>query len=76
MNSENQRHIGRGVIVLAILLVAFLIKPAQADERLCYWEEMKDETIVCDALVIDIPVFHTMTSSQKADQIYTDTFIW
>lgn len=76
MSNKDQRHIGRGVIVLAILLIAFLIKPAQAEDRLCYWEEMKDETIVCDALVIDIPVFHTMTSSQKADQIYTDSFIW
>jgi len=74
MNSDQKRNIGRGIIVLAIVLVAFLIKPAKAQE--CYWEEMKDETIVCDSLVITIPVFHTMTTSQKADQIYTDEYIW
>ena len=67
MNSDQKRNIGRGIIVLAIVLVAFLIKPAKAQE--CYWEEMKDETIVCDSLVITIPIFHTMTTSQKADQI-------
>jgi len=73
MNSDQKRNIGRGIIVLAIVLVEFLIKPAKAKE--CYWEEMKDETIVCDSLVITIPIFHTMTTSQKADQIYTnDTF--
>lgn len=76
MNSEGKRNIGRGIIVLAILFVAFLIKPAKAGENECYWEEMMDETIVCNSLVINIPIFHTMTASQKADRIYTDSFIW
>ena len=74
MNNENYRHVGRGLIVLLILFVAFLIKSAQAQE--CYWDEMKDETIVCDSLVITIPGFSTMTTSRKQIQIYTDEYIW
>ena len=70
------RHVGRGLIVMAILLVAFWIKPANTQEQECFWEEAIDKTIVCDALIITIPVFHSMTSSQKADAIYTDEYIF
>ena len=46
------RHVGRGLIVMAILLVAFWIKPANTQEQECFWEEAIDKTIVCDALII------------------------
>lgn len=70
------RHVSRGLIVVAILLVAFWVKPANTQEQECFWEEAIDKTIVCDALIITIPVFHSMTSSQKADAIYTDEYIF
>jgi len=57
-----------------LILLWLFIKPAQSQE--CYWEEMKDETIVCDSLVVNIPIFHLMTPSKKADAIYTDSYIW
>ena len=46
------RHVGRGLIVMAILLVAFWIQPANTQEQECFWEEAIDKTIVCDALII------------------------
>ena len=64
MNNENYRHVGRGLIVLPPICSIFNKVP-QAQE--CYWDEMKDETIVCDPLVITIPSSSTMTTFQKAD---------
>ena len=61
-------------IFLLLFLLLNITSTAKAKE--CYWEDMKDETIVCDSLVINIPIFFTQTPSHRSNEIHNNEYIF
>ncbi len=58
------------------LVIIFFIFIGTAKANECYWEEMKDETIVCESLVINIPIFFTQTPSHRSNEIHNNEYIF